>query len=147
MPGYDPRVQAWQRLDSYVSAPVTLAEAETQVCPLCGAGRRRRCVYVGKISRGLPMRGQVHGDRKQAVRAARRALWLERHPPQAAPAQLPPSARQAAAAMRAWDMAEYGRLRAWWAANGHIVAGASPCRADGTMPGKRTLQTVRSELL
>jgi hypothetical protein len=83
---YDPRVSARQQLSDQVNAPVGLAEAEREVCPKCGAGKRRRCTYVARGRRkGQPMRGRVHSERKQAVRSRRKAellqlsAWLAEH--------------------------------------------------------------------
>lgn len=77
MRDYDPRVNAWQTISDQIAAPVGLAEAQQVVCPRCGAGRRRRCMYAARGRKDRPMRGRVHNERKQAVRARRKAELLQ----------------------------------------------------------------------
>jgi hypothetical protein len=60
----------------------------------------------------------VHPARTKAARERRSR---QHQPP---PAPMPADLRRTVAAMRAWDVAEYLALRAWWAEHGHIFAGA-----------------------
>lgn len=85
MRGYDPRVNARMEINSQVNAPVGLAEAQTEPCPHCGARKRRRCTYAPHDDGGLQMRGRVHYERKQVIKARRKAelralaAWFREH--------------------------------------------------------------------
>jgi hypothetical protein len=134
-----------------IRKPVTPAEAREVKCPKCSARSGARCTYTTdgwhtdwtpryetrKVVRaGEPMT-MVHPERREAVRERRRRQWeadrLRTRPPVNPVSE---RARQARAAMLAWDAAEYAALTAWWREHGHIIANAAATRPDGSVRGR-----------
>lgn len=116
-------------------APVTVVSALAEPCPMCRVTAGRQCIYlsdgyamVGRTyprkklvhRKGSRMRGRVHAARKDAVRRKRVLQYKRDHRRTGARADL----QAAVAAMRAYDVAEYLRLRAWWTENGEIFVRA-----------------------
>jgi hypothetical protein len=130
MPSHDPY---WDQ--------VSPADALPEHCAKCGAAPGESCTYLSDIfvydppgggyyprvkqlkhRKGAPLAdGQVHKERRVPVRARRyreyRKSLLDRRPV----VPMSQDARQAAAAMRAWDIMEHEKLRAWLAEYGDIL--------------------------
>jgi hypothetical protein len=135
-----------------IGKPVSVDEAREVKCPKCQARGGTRCVYmvdgwhtgwwVGgcetrRVVRiGTPM-GAVHPERREVIRENRRKQWqadrLRTRPPANPVSE---RAREARAAMLAWDAAEYAALTAWWREHGHLFADAAAVRPDGSVRGR-----------
>jgi hypothetical protein len=143
---------------SDIDARVSQAEAVTEGCPKCGAARGAWCTYVTDIPATSRIRwrnpgnaetewlhrkgdllesGRAHSERIALIRAKRLREWRSwsRRGRQAV-AAMPDDLRAAAAAMRAWDVAEYNALRDWLAEHGHLLVNANRMRPDGTARGE-----------
>lgn len=125
--------------------PVSAEDALGVDCPKCGQLSGHRCLYTtdtftyttwpeyGKVPRhhqGQVMPAAVHQERREAVRARR----MRHRAVPATPAS--PGVRGAAAAMRAWDLEEFEKLRAWLTEFGWLLTEADlEHRPDGTLRG------------
>lgn len=118
-------------MTSYPGPPVTLDDALTAGCPRCGQGKGCPCLYMQdsympwpdnktiKHREGETMLATVHSDRREVVRQRR---IRESRAELVTPAS--PGARGAAAAMRAWDVEEFRRMREWLAEFGYLLTEA-----------------------
>jgi len=124
--------------------PVSVEDALAVDCPKCGQGAGHRCLYTtdnhtydswpdlsGKRlhHEGEVMPTAVHQERRDAVRERR----MQRR---ATVTAATPGIRGAAAAMRAWDLEEFEKMRDWLAEFGWLLAEADlEHRPDGTVRG------------
>jgi hypothetical protein len=139
-----------------IRKPVSAEEAQTAECPACGAMAGQPCTYMTDVRRwsgtywehprgatpplvhsaGSP-RPSAHPERNEAIRERRRKQYqadrLRTRPPVNPVSE---RARQARAAMLAWDAAEYAALTAWWREHGHIITDAAATRPDGSVRGR-----------
>lgn len=123
----------------YKNAPIPDEEVIAEVrCPLCKAKKGSPCVYVrnkviyqyantasnrAKAARvGQPTK-RIHQERRDsAYRARRQARSIA---PQHPLLHIRPELLEVAAAMRAFDLQEYERLKVWIVAYGDILANAN----------------------
>ena len=117
--------------------PVPDDEALRLDCPACLAKHGYMCVYTapygkvgGRYVVGKPCK-RVHWQRREKARDRRRRdAWRDTRP--VYPASR--AQREAAAALRAFDLAEYEQLRDWLRAYGEILW--TPGRPDGSLRGE-----------
>lgn len=123
---------------------VSEADALGAKCPFCQSPPGTRCVYTaphGKDAAGNYTAGQptarAHWQRKAVVRGRRQvARWREARRDTRPVVPASREAREAAAALRQFDRAEYEKLRDWLRDWGWLLAEADlPRRPDGTLRG------------
>jgi hypothetical protein len=129
------------------ASPVTDTEAYEVKCPVCGREPKRKCIRMvpvkkremagsGYTGRRITVRrkgtniARPHQGRRDAAARLRLERWKKENPAQ----WLREDAEQARAALAAFDLAEYEKLRAWLAEHGPILWGGT--RPDGSLRGE-----------
>jgi hypothetical protein len=143
----DRRAAARKAAPPKPALPVTDKEAYEIKCPLCGREPGRKCVrtqakkkremygtgYTGRwvtVHRKGTNISRPHSERRAAAARLRLERWKRENPA----AWLREDAEQARAALAAFDLAEYEKLRDWLAEHGPILWGGT--RPDGSRRGE-----------